>query len=262
MPNNLHIKDMSKTKQKSPSFFGGEYTLRVIGFIADITAIVTVIFAIKVDAIARFLPFMVSPWVLLPIWLISFYTYVCWLHYYWESTKILHGWSNRFSVFFLGEMVLRLKKPVTLLPLLVIIIAGAWIAQTTGIWWYLFVPFALFAFIYFVIIVSDWPGFRHKYLVSSSVADKELVDSRWVELAPIIQTKTNGFNWLTAGHLNDIMVAWEINEPTVLYAFAKFAAERPEQFQYGNIKDKYGNAVAHGALIVLKNFDTARLKFW
>jgi hypothetical protein len=57
-----------------------DVTLRVVGFIADLTAIGSILLAIKLPNLGQSLPLIVSPVFALGVWTIGAYLYVSYLH--------------------------------------------------------------------------------------------------------------------------------------------------------------------------------------
>jgi hypothetical protein len=56
---------------------------------------------------------------------------------------------------------------------------------------------------------------------------KQIVDSRWEELRHIIERKLEGFVYINCYSFRKLFYAWGLDEESMWYAFAKYAAEHP-----------------------------------
>jgi hypothetical protein len=267
-------KKTKKTQQNSsPSangFFGHDSALRIIGFLADMIAIVTVLFAIKTEMVLNALPFILSPWILFPIWTMAAYTYLCWLHSHWDKNRQKWNWSKRFKVFIVGDLIVRFRAPYLLIPVLLLGIMLVWIAKSADILWpimlIVIIPIAITLFI----AAMEWPKFK-KALVSPKDEEEDIkkrqeridiVNSRWSELCSIIEKKFETYTWVRETNFTELFYVWGLDSEAMWYAFAKYATEHPNKMHFGAIRRRDGYKMVSNVLIDIEHLDNAKYEYF
>jgi hypothetical protein len=260
-----HIPRPQKTKEtqqdSSPSengsFFKGDSILRVIGFIADMIAILSVLFAIKIEAVSNELPRILSPWILFPIWVMAAYTYICWLHSYWKKTTQDHSWSKRFRVFVVGDLLVRFRSPYLLIPAVLLATMFIVISKAAGILEGLLGASIIILFVTtaFISITEKWQDLKDIFISPNGEGNIEIVDSRWEELRYITEKKLERVVFIRCDAFRDLFYAWGIDKDSMQYAFAKYAAEHPGKMHFGDIRYNPTDKTMHNVLIRLEHLD-------
>jgi hypothetical protein len=246
-------------KSTSSSIFGHDSALRVIGFIADMTAIVTVLLAIKTDTVLRALPLILSPWFLFPVWILAAYTYLCWLHAYWVRTAEEDKWSNRFSVFVISDLLIRLRNPILGFPVLLLGITLIWIARSTGTLLPLVVIFSGLCTLGLIFAPIWWELLKTFLRPNDRESKNALVEQRWQEFITLVDKKLEARQWLDTDSFKEISIVWGFDENTLLFAFAKYAALYPEKAYLGRVVDRQSfRTVVDEALINVQNLNSGK----
>jgi hypothetical protein len=246
-------------KPTSSSIFGHDSALRVLGFVADMIAIVTVLLAIKTDTVLRALPLILSPWFLYPIWILAAYTYLCWLHAYWIRTTEEYKWSRRFSVFIIGDLITKLRKPVLGFPVLLLGITLVWIARTTSTLEPIIFIVGMIGFMALVFAPMWWELFKRFLQPNDRETKNALVEQKWPEFVTLVDSKFTTKLWLTTNSFNDVSIVWGFDENTLLFAFAKYATMFPQKAYFGKIYDTPTHQlIEYNALINIQHIDFDR----
>ena len=244
-----------------------DVTLRIIGFIADLTAIGSILLAIKLPNLGQSLPLIVNPIFAFGIWMIGAYLYVSYLHKYWKENSGKSLWAKRFSVFLVGELIIKFRRPFLLLPGFVWIVALVWIGATVGIPDPVYVVFVVAAFILICSVVAWGSNFIPYFIKPLNEAEsmerlnkvKTIVDGKWGNLRPIVEQKLGRYFWLAIEDFKEISVTDELTEDMMGYALIKYAVENPSETHFGNVyyRDQWGDPVLHmeNVLINCKKFD-------
>jgi len=251
-----------------------DVTLRIMGFVADLTAIGSILLAIKLPNLGQSLPLIVSPIFAFGIWMIGAYLYVSYLHKYWKENSGKNLWAKRFSVFLVGELIIKFRRPFLLLPGLVWIVALVWIGATVGIPTAVYIPFLITVAIAVVIVFvgalegkwgyDDFAKYFVKPLNEAEFVEglnkaKAIVDRKWRKLKPIVEKKLDRYRWLAIEDFKEISVTEELTEDMMKYALIKYAAENPSETCCGNVygKDRWGDPVLHeeNVLVNCERFD-------
>jgi hypothetical protein len=246
--------------------------IRVLGFIADMIAIVTVLWGAMNPNTGEAFSFFTSRWFMLAIWLIALYTYICILHGFWTRTIEKDKWSTRFSVFFIGDLIIRFRRPIYLFPILILLITFFAITGASG-----FILLGPLSFLIFMRLLIGWESFEKKYVhdgqklksqrSSGSDSKKILVNEKWEELVPIIDRKLSNVQWIDWFDFNDLHNAWELpwskyDNEMPAYVFSKYALQYPDKAFFGAVFENITNEdVAFDVLINLALIDTERYYF-
>jgi hypothetical protein len=232
-------------------------------------AIVTVLFAIKTEMVLKALPFILSPWILFPIWTMAAYTYLCWLHSHWDKNRQKWNWSKKFKVFIVGDLIFRFRAPYLLIPVLLLGIMLVWIAKSADIllpvMLIVIIPTAITA----LIALTEWSKFK-KALVSPLDEEEyikmrqekvDIVNSRWSELCSIIEKKFETNLWLDYYDFKELFYVWRLDAGSILYAFAKYASEHPGKMHFGEIHNIKQKITTSNVLIQLELLDREQFKY-
>jgi hypothetical protein len=268
MPRPKKTKRTVQTSSSSANgFFSHDSTLRVIGFAADMIAIVTVLFAIKTEMVLKALPFILSPWILFPIWVMAAYTYICLLHSYWTRTLETERWSKKFKVFIVGDLIFRFRAPYMLIPVLLLGIMLVWIAKSAGILFPILAVLFLFCFISAFFFSTWWPSIKVG-LVSRQDEEEiekkkqeriDIVNSRWEELTAIIEKKFERDVWLDYGDFTELFYVWGLDKESIWYAFAKYATEHTGKRHFCNVCRRItGYVEAFNVLVQVERLDSSK----
>lgn len=254
-------KSKSSKRLTSSSIFDHDSGLRVLGFTADIIAIVTVLLAIKTDTVLRALPLILSPWFLFPIWILAAYTYLCWLHAYWMRTAQEFKWSKRFNVFIIGDLLIRFRKPLLWFPVLLLIMTLVWIVRISDLPEAVFNIVTIFlllsSFLTLMFVVGEWERVKN-YFANDSQEKRDLMESKWIELSSLIEKRLMYNQWLETKDFKDAIITYGINQEILLFAFAKYATVFPEKALFSNLYDKNNARYFYKALINLQTIDRER----
>jgi len=117
---------MKKKRPKTPKLAERiTWTGTIIGLIVDLIAIAQIIAnALRGNVGFSYLNVFISPTTGFVIWGLAFFTYVAFLHLYWENNIDENGFSLKFSWFIVNDLILEFRKPFLLLPFIIWIIIG------------------------------------------------------------------------------------------------------------------------------------------
>lgn len=219
--------------------------LRIIGFIADITAIVSVVLAIKLPNVGNPLSALLTPWSCIVLWCFAVYTFICILHNYWERTQYKNIWSSGFGLFIVGDLVFKFRKPVLLFPFLILIALLIYIASLFGSEAAI-VTTGILVFIIIMVLATISDNLENHYidpretLTEQSKLDqyRTIVDSNWDEFKTMIEGKLSNKQWLSVSDFNEVMLLKGIESKALLFAFLRYAAEHPDKTHFGSIYKK------------------------
>ena len=114
---------METNKTRFQKVFKFEGVATLIGLIADIFTIGSILFALRLpDVTGKPLPFFITPALALAIWVIGLYVYFSLLHSFWEKNKEKNNFQEEFPVFLLYDLLIKFRSPFALLPAIIFII--------------------------------------------------------------------------------------------------------------------------------------------
>jgi len=270
---------MSDTIQTANTSFGkrlfaSEYLLRdnilrVIGFVADIIAIGSLIWQIiSYNTASTHISapiYKMFLWLVILIWLIAGYTYICYLHSYWEKTRKSEKWAHRFAAFVVGDLVVRFRKPVLIFPAVILFaIILTTLVVTVGITSTLaIIGIATFVCLFeriFLMIIAD-VDLYDIFIRSKKPADismpylgilgKSEVDDRWEQLKELIKTKLTDNDYLVDYYFRELDIVYDFDRAKIHYAFARFALENPDLAYYGVVTEKEDTDGENAALLLV-----------
>lgn len=207
-----------------------ETPLRVIGFTADIIAIITVLYSSNNDTET---PLFISPHFAIAILVLSTFLYFGYLHSYWFKNK--DKYNANFGLFITEDLIYNFQSPFHLFPIVLIIV--------------------LF---YLIVIVSNldedpilmivaWLGglallvgigatiamkIEDLGKKSSAIAKSRVIDN-WEFWEKQISLKIKDTPWLSVYDFEDSMIAQNIDKESVIYALAHYAMLHSEETEYG-----------------------------
>jgi len=158
------------------------------------------------------------------------------------------NWSKRFRVFVVGDLLVRFRSPYLLIPVLLLVITFILIAKSAEILGVILTAFAIISLVtgLFILIEGYWNEVKDSFVNAFVLPQDEeednkkrqeridIVNSRWEELATIIEKKFEGRTVLNCDDFTELFYAWELNAESILYAFAKYAAEHPGKIYFGS----------------------------
>ena len=257
-------------KTKLSPFLSFENILRTIGFVADMTAIVSVILALRLPNVGGVLSIIISPITAFIIWIMAFYTYFCLLHDYWIKTKDENDWSSKFSGFVAYNLFACFNKPWLLFPLLLlmnVLYAIAYLAPNDRSVSLLAIVILTFAIIIFSLVVYG-VSFENAILDAQmeksnklALEDRIIVDKKWKLIKSAIDKKSANAQWLNEETIKDLLVLYKLDSEIVEYIFSRYAAENPEHMIYcsvlykKNIKGNYSTKFDSCVLVNLAIID-------
>ena len=207
-------------------------------------------FAIKLDRVD--LPTFITPGLALGIWFIASYTYLAYLHRYWEMNVLEKRFHQRFGTFLVGDLVLRFRSPFALLPAIVLLIVLIAILASN-------VTFLLLT-IMLVVPVCLVLGWMYVQRVRNELRDEEEkikskspVDENWTSLKKRINQELENMQWIDAGALSDIAMVRGIDVSALGYAFAKYAAENAAATKHAHVCRRSDRVCVSGYTKVLIN---------
>ncbi|MBI5566638.1 MAG: hypothetical protein HY870_17185 [Chloroflexi bacterium] len=231
----------------------------IVGFIVDVITLASLILALNLNPLT--LPRFLSPGLALGIWVIACYTYLAYVHYYWEKNRKQKRFRNQFSQFLLRDLIREFRSPAALFPAIVLAVlfvavlsldtALSTIALIAGIVLCIVGPFAL-------AIRSDSDTDEKKA--------KRFAEENWAFVKKRVKQELSTKAWIDCNDLSDIALTWKVDNRAMQYVLAKYAAENALSTRYGGVykkgDDGKGTLVSGSAkvLINLQNLD--RTKFF
>jgi hypothetical protein len=249
------------TEGKSP-LFSGNNILRIIGFIADIATIITILAAIKLPNAGSLFPGLISPWSAIVIWIVAAYTYLCLLHDYLRKTRLQDRWSSSFAGFVSYDLINHFSKPWLLLPLLLLILALSAIIYI-GIVYFgresqflalmaIFATLFLGAMIAFIMLFDAASSARfERYYIEQEMA-QAVIDDMWKAIKPLIRKKLSTAYWLEFHVIENLLIPYRVDRKLVKYVIAKYAAEHPYKAHYGDVYQYTSLEKVEGDLVLSK----------
>jgi len=257
------MEDKSKQKDQPVKSSSLDVTLRVIGFIADITAIGSVLLAMKLPNVGEVLPAFINPSFAFGIWLLGSYLYLSYLHKYWKENAGKTLWAKRFLVFLVGEFIIKFRRPFLLLPGFIWLLVLIAIFMTVGVPTAIQVG-ALIALILALLSSPGWGPYFYKFFIEPLNKTENFdalnnvritIDTKWKKLKPSIKKKIIGlgsYRWLTINQFKEIMLTEALTEEMMKYALVKYASENPDDLYFGNVYQRktYSTIIVEANVLV------------
>jgi len=101
------------------SFFKFDSLALLIGFIVDLITLSTILLSFLGFRV-KGLHLVVSPSFAFALWVLSAYTYLAFLHTFWEKHLHEKQYADKFSVFLIDEVFVHFREPWLLLPVLLL----------------------------------------------------------------------------------------------------------------------------------------------
>jgi len=237
--------------------FQFERIATIIGFVVDTITLISILLALNLENKSLTLPNIVTPGLAYGLWFITCYTYLAYLHYWWEKNRLEKGYHEKFSTFLLADLILRFRSPLALFPAfaLIIILIALLVSNLAVL-----VPVSLFiglplATVFIVKIGSTIDALRDEERKNKS---KQLIDKNWISLKKRIKQELENKQWIDSGDLSDIAQVWEIGYMELGYAFAKYVFENATVARYAYVCGRSDKTCVSGGwrvLINLQNLD-------
>ena len=257
----------STPEKKSPvtKFFQFDPIARIIGFVVDVITLLSLLFAIRLNSVD--LPSFITPALALGIWCIASYTYLAYLHRYWEMKMLEKQFHRRFGTFLVGDLVLHFRSPFVLLPafVLIIILVAILASNPTTISLSVILGVVL---VPLLLILGGGYVLRVRAELeeeeNESKNEKErnrarsFVDENWTSLRKRIKQELETKQWIDARSLSDIAMVQGIDDSALTYGLAKYATENAITVKYGYVRRRTDNRVVSGyqkVLIYLQNLN-------
>jgi len=245
----------------------------IIGLVADIIAIVSVLLAIDIQGegvktLAS--KILITEWHLFGLWLIAGFTYLGFLYKVWENDKEKREYIGNFWFFLIYDFILKFRLPFYLLPIVVLLILFVWIFGASGAKFLFFVLFFLGFLVTFIYILH----IRHEILVEQAIAEqrtiKDIIDKNWKTIENRILNEISHLPWIEVSRFRDLAIILQIDCTAFKMAFAKFSLIYPTEIFYGDvykITERFedglvrGDMIAENALISRSKFDYENFYF-
>jgi hypothetical protein len=222
----------------------------ILGFVVDSITLALILLSIDVGSGEFTVPSFISPWLAFSIWVLAVYTYLAFLHSYWEKHQADQNLSQRFRDFLLFDLILKFHNPLLSAPAIISIMTLFWIAS--------YEP-AIIGIIVVVAILSviDAMITFGLSVVSGSASEesKERVEDNWEYLKERIGHRLSRQQWISYNDLKDVAVIWDVPVHNMNYVLAKYATEHPTQTAYAEVRLRGDGAVISGDDPVLINLE-------
>ncbi len=217
----------------------------IIGLIVDLIAIVQIIAVLVSGNLSpSYMNFFISPGVGLVIWGLAFFTYIAFLHLYWENNNAEYGFASKFLWFLLKDLILDFRKPFLLFPLIIWIIVGFPLSSLVSI----LIPSCFGTILMFggillfaaKIMNLNTRDIKTDILGRVTEATKKEIDEDWtfienrimVELERKIIVRYTDFSDLEEVRNYDMQTFW--------YILALYATKNPKSVKFGALWKENG----------------------
>lgn len=242
-----------------------------LGFIVDTIAILQIISFNQSKENTT--PFYASPELAFGIWIIAGFSYLAFLHAYWENNKQSCGFSSTFTNFLYKDLLLGFKRPSLLFPgvILILLLFAISTSETSGFLTTMLSVSTLMGLIFLFMAKSDPYALG---LTDDKNSSKELsqnfkdeVENDWDFWAKRLNIELSRNFWITTSELEDITIAKGFEIHQIQYILALFAFKYPNKAKYGTVwsrNDGQGSddkKVVSNALIDLESFNFDKYYF-
>lgn len=210
----------------------------IIGLIVDLIAIAQIIaFTLNQDIGFSYLNIFISPQVAFIIWFLAIFTYLGFLHLYWEN----HSSENNFSSIFLGfifsDLILKFKKPFLLLPIIIWIIVGFPLLALVSILLQGLFTTILFLGLFILVIAK-----MMSFIARNSKVDltgrltqetKDEIESDWIFLENRIKSELERKVFVSYKNFHDLEEVRGYDMQTLWYILALYASKNSDTSKFG-----------------------------
>jgi hypothetical protein len=175
-----------------------------------------------------------------------------------------------------GDLFVRFRSPYLLIPVLLLVVTFVMIAVSASILGYVLgAIFILFVIAVLFVAGSDIDLYdtfivpekdeeeRRKKIDKKRRKDRIYrINIRWEELYHIIAKKLEGALYIDCYAFRELFYVWGLDEESIWYAFAKFAAEHPGKIHFGDIRHKKASSIVKNVLIQIEHLDHNEYEYW
>lgn len=202
----------------------------IIGFIADLIAITSVLFAIKGQGGLQVLGsnFVIDTWTLLLLWSIALFTYFGYLQLVWERDKENKFYEDNFWRFIPLDLIIMFRSPFLLLPflfllILLLIILGAFIGA--------FILFMLGISV--TIALSSFKEENKEDIFGKRMSLK--INYYWNAIEKRMDFEIDNKFVIRTKEIADLSIKFNIDPDYLWHILVKYATEHPDIASFGDL---------------------------
>jgi hypothetical protein len=212
----------------------------IIGLIVDLIAVSQII-AVLVSGNLNpsYMRFFITPSTGLVILGLALFTYMAFLHLYWENNSDKYGFSSKFLWFLLKDLILNFRKPFLLLPFIILVIVGYPLLSLVSILLpSCFGTFLIFGgtFLFIAKIINlGSKNIKTDILGRVTEATKKEIDNDWSFIENRIRVELE--RKYIVGHTNfsDLEEVKKYDMQTFWYILALYATKNPTSVKFGGL---------------------------
>jgi hypothetical protein len=217
----------------------------IIGLIVDLIAVSQII-AVLVSGNLHpsYMRFFITPSTGLVIWGLAFFTYIAFLHLYWENNIDKYGFASKFLWFLLKDLILNFKKPFLLLPFIIWMIVGYPLLSLVSIllpscYGTLLLLGGAFLFMAKIMNVSA-NDMKTDILGRVTEATKKEIDEDWTSIENRIRVELERKLIVRYTDFSDLEEVRSYDMQTFWYILALYATKNPESVKFGALWKENG----------------------
>jgi hypothetical protein len=233
-------------ESKLKNFFKFDNVALIVGFTVDIITLTSIVFSLRISNISENLPTFISPALATCLWILAVYLYFAYLHSYWENHQSDNKYSDKFSRFLAGDLLVSFRNPLLLLPGIIALISLFWIASTESSGVYFGLVIMLTIILGIPLLITAFFFVKETSVNPSKEASipkefKERVNQEWEFLSSHINEYLTTQMWVNANDLSTIAAIWEVPEYYMNYVLAQFALKNYKKTRYGYLYSRTKN---------------------
>lgn len=212
------------------------WVFNVVGFVASIITLVeTARIWVVVPEQASAL--LVTPFTGLGLWVIGCFTYIVFLHSYWQHNQRQEKYEGDFRNFLLIDLIYCFRQPVLLFPL-VLLVLGLYAIMAIGN-----SPITAMFFSIFLIGVVSFAVYLRYSEGDNLIPDrldisndfKEAVEQDWADWERRIGIELERSRWLHPKDFSDLAATQGLAAREIRYVLALYASKHPETTKFGDV---------------------------
>ncbi|MGF1571063.1 MAG: hypothetical protein ACFCVD_23800 [Nodosilinea sp.] len=237
-------------EDKTQNFFNNPL-VRALGFIADIIAISSINISLKANG-SENLPGFINPGSAFVIWILAFYTYICFLNNYWKKHRESKGYSYSFSLFLLEDLLLEFSEPILFFPAIISIITLLWITITAdriydgSVWTFSLCIALVLGCLRLIPDLTSWRDEKINPKIAKQIDQSwPLLENQIYSLLPKkgMQLNKNDIEFVLRAN------GLPVRESVFDYIFRRISSE-DEELAYGMILDSEGKIVIYENILI------------
>lgn len=210
-----------------------------VGFIASILTLVELA-RVSTTAPNQAPPKFFAPGLALGLWVIGFFTYIVFLHSYWQKNQRQERYDPAFRTFILLDLLYRFEQPILLAPLLLLVLGLYAImaignSPATAVIFSILLIFALSFGLYIKFTVGD-DLLPDRVEVSDDF--KIAIESEWSAWDARVAIELARRPWVHPGNFADVAATRNLNPSEIRYILATYAVKHPDTTKFGNVMEQ------------------------